>query len=51
MQLTDQLMLGLAYDKETTDLGNTAFNAGSFEVFLRYELKTRYNKVLTPRFF
>jgi len=51
MQLTDQLMLGLAYDKETTDLGNTAFNDGSFEVFLRYEFKTRYNKVLTPRFF
>ncbi|WP_076551387.1 PorP/SprF family type IX secretion system membrane protein [Maribacter ulvicola] len=51
MQITDQLMLGLAYDKETTDLGNTAFNDGSFEVFLRYEFKTRYNKVLTPRFF
>ncbi|WP_422653167.1 PorP/SprF family type IX secretion system membrane protein [Cellulophaga lytica] len=33
-QLSDQLMLGLAYDKETTDLGNTSFNDGSFEVFL-----------------
>ncbi|MFD0796119.1 type IX secretion system membrane protein PorP/SprF [Maribacter chungangensis] len=51
MQVSDQFMVGLAYDKETTQLGNTAFNDGSFEVFLRYEFKTRYNKVLTPRFF
>ncbi len=51
MQLTDQLMIGLAYDRETTALGGTQFNDGSFEVFLRYEFKTRYNKVLTPRFF
>ncbi|KPM30400.1 Hypothetical protein I595_3562 [Croceitalea dokdonensis DOKDO 023] len=51
MQLSDQLMIGLAYDRETTALGGTQFNDGSFEVFLRYELKTRYRKVLTPRFF
>lgn len=50
-QLTDGLMLGLAYDREITELGNTAFNDGSFEVFLRYELRTRYKKVITPRFF
>ena len=51
MQLTDQLMLGLAYDRETTELGGTTFNDGSFEIFLRYEFNTRYKKVLTPRFF
>ncbi|MEN1783633.1 MAG: type IX secretion system membrane protein PorP/SprF [Bacteroidota bacterium] len=51
MQLTNQLMLGLAYDRETTELGNAAFNDGSFEVFLRYEFKNRYKRVLTPRFF
>lgn len=50
-QISDQLMLGLAYDKETTELGNTAFNDGSFEVLLRYELLTRYKRVITPRFF
>lgn len=50
-QLSDQFMIGLAYDKETTELGNTSFNAGSFEIMLRYELKTKYKKVLTPRFF
>lgn len=50
-QLSDQVLLGLAYDREITELGNTAFNAGSFEVFLRFELLTRYKKVVTPRFF
>jgi len=50
-QISEQLMLGLAYDKETTELGNTSFNAGSFEIMLRYELLTRYKKVITPRFF
>ncbi len=51
IQLSDQFMLGLAYDRETTELGNTAFNDGSFEVFLRYEFLTRYRKVVSPRFF
>lgn len=50
-QITDQLMLGLAYDREVTALGNTSFNDGSFEIMLRYEFLTRYKKVLTPRFF
>ena len=50
-QITDQLNLGLAYDREITELGNTSFNDGSFEVFLRYELFTRYKKIITPRFF
>ena len=50
-QLSEQFLVGLAYDRETTELGNSAFNDGSFEIFLRYEFKTRYKKVLTPRFF
>lgn len=50
-QLSDQLMLGLAYDRETTRLGNASFNDGSFEIMLRYELRTKYKKVITPRFF
>ncbi|WP_430905875.1 PorP/SprF family type IX secretion system membrane protein [Maribacter sp. 2-571] len=50
-QITDQFMLGLAYDKEITELGNTAFNSGSFEIMLRYEFLTKYKKVITPRFF
>jgi len=50
-QLSDAFMVGLAYDREITELGGTQFNDGSFEVLLRYELKTRYKRVLTPRFF
>ncbi len=50
-QINKQFMIGLAYDKETTELGNTAFNDGSFELMLRYEIFNRYKKVLMPRFF
>ncbi|TMM53269.1 type IX secretion system membrane protein PorP/SprF [Maribacter algarum] len=50
-QITDQFMLGLAYDKETTELGNTTFNDGSFEVLLRYEFRSKYKNVIAPRFF
>jgi type IX secretion system PorP/SprF family membrane protein len=50
-QITDQLMLGLAYDRETTALGGTQFNDGSFEVFLRFELVKSFQKLVSPRFF
>lgn len=50
-QITEQLMLGLAYDRETTDLGGTQFNDGSFEVFLRFELQKSFRRLVSPRFF
>lgn len=50
-QISDSLLLGFAYDRETTDLGDTTFNDGSFEVFLRFELFNEYDRMLTPRFF
>lgn len=50
-QVTDQIMLGLAYDRETTDLGGTQFNDGSFEIFLRLELLKRFQRTVSPRFF
>lgn len=50
-QISDQFMVGLAYDKETTDLGGTQFNDGSFEVLLRYELVKAFQKLVSPRFF
>ncbi len=50
-QISDQLMLGLAYDRETTELGGTQFNDGSFEVFLRFELVKSFEKLVSPRFF
>ncbi|ADY30252.1 PorP/SprF family type IX secretion system membrane protein [Cellulophaga lytica] len=51
IQATQRLMVGLAYDKETTALGGTTFNDGSFEVFLRYDFKSKFRNALTPRFF
>lgn len=50
-QITDQIMLGLAYDRETTELGATRFNDGSFEIFLRLELLKRFQRTVSPRFF
>ncbi len=50
-QLSDQFMVGLAYDKETTELGSTTFNDGSFEVYLRFELVRSYRRLVSPRFF
>tara|TARA_R110002072_G_scaffold41085_1_gene115760 strand:+ start:1214 stop:2152 length:939 start_codon:yes stop_codon:yes gene_type:complete len=48
-QMTDELFLGFGYDRETTDL--TKFNDGSFEVFLRFELFKKPERILSPRFF
>ena len=48
-QLSDSLMVGFGYDRETTDL--QAFNDGSFELMLRFELFQKYSRVITPRFF
>ena len=50
-QVTDQIMLGLAYDHEVTELGGTQFNEGSFEVFLRLELLKSFQRTISPRFF
>lgn len=50
-QITDQLMIGLAYDRETTELGGTQFNDGSFEIFLRLELLKSFQRTVSPRFF
>lgn len=50
-QITDQIMLGLAYDRETTELGGTQFNDGSFELFLRLELLKAFQRTVSPRFF
>jgi len=48
-QVTDQLMLGFAYDRETTELQQ--YNDGSFEFMLRYELFNRKKSLISPRFF
>ena len=50
-QVNEQMMIGFAYDRETTELGNSVFNDGSYELFLRFELFNSYDRLITPRFF
>lgn len=47
-QATEGLFLGMAYDRETTDLQQ--FNDGSFEFFVRFEI-FKNARIITPRFF
>lgn len=48
-QVTDGLMIGLAYDRETTELQQ--YNDGSYEVFLRFEILKNPKRLISPRFF
>lgn len=50
-QISDQMMIGFAYDRETTQLGNALYNDGSYELFMRFELFNSYDRIITPRFF
>ncbi len=50
-QISDQFTIGMAYDKEVTELGAVQFNQGSYEIFLRYELVKSFKKLVSPRFF
>lgn len=50
-QISDQFLIGLAYDREITDLGATTFNDGSFEVILRYDFLKSLGNLKSPRFF
>jgi type IX secretion system PorP/SprF family membrane protein len=48
-QATNSWFIGYGYDLETTRLSN--YNSGSHEIFLRYELFNKYDRIITPRFF
>lgn len=48
-QITDGLFVGYGYDLETTKLAN--YNSGSHEIFLRFELFKRDDRIVSPRFF
>jgi type IX secretion system PorP/SprF family membrane protein len=48
-QITDNLYLGYAYDREMTKLVN--YNSGSHEIFLRFEFSNKYGRITSPRFF
>lgn len=48
-QITDGLFIGYGYDMETTKLEN--YNSGSHEIFLRFELFNKFDRITSPRFF
>lgn len=50
-RISDEMFIGLAYDRETTDLGAATFNDGSFEVILRYDFVKNLSNLKSPRFF
>jgi type IX secretion system PorP/SprF family membrane protein len=48
-QASDSWYIGYGYDLDTTKLAN--YNSGSHEIFLRYELFNKVDKIISPRFF
>ncbi|MCV6631111.1 MAG: type IX secretion system membrane protein PorP/SprF [Flavobacteriaceae bacterium] len=50
-QVSDALMVGLAHDREISELGNTKYSGGSYEIFVRLEFIRYLDRILTPRFF
>jgi len=49
LQISDAFYVGYSYDFDTTELDK--YNSGSHEIFLRYEIFKKNNKMTTPRFF
>lgn len=49
--LSDQMMIGLAYDREISELGAATFNDGSFEIIIRYDFIRNIGNLKSPRFF
>ncbi len=48
--ISRSFLVGLAYDREITELGSSAFNDGSFEVILRYDFIRATGNIKSPRF-
>lgn len=48
-QITNQIFAGFGYDFETTDI--QTYNDGSYEFMLRFDVFSKPERVLTPRFF
>lgn len=49
VQVDEAWFFGYSYDFDTTKFVN--YNSGSHELFLRYELFKKNNKIISPRFF
>jgi type IX secretion system PorP/SprF family membrane protein len=50
-QVSPEFLIGLAYDREITELGRAVFNDGSFEIILRYDFIKVADLLKSPRFF
>ncbi|MEX0291462.1 MAG: type IX secretion system membrane protein PorP/SprF [Flavobacteriaceae bacterium] len=50
-QISPEFMIGMAYDREITQLGRAVFNDGSFEIILRYDFIKVLDNLKSPRFF
>ncbi len=50
-RISDEMLIGIAYDREITDLGATTFNDGSFEIIVRYDFIRSVGNLKSPRFF
>ncbi len=48
-QINNNWFIGYGYDMEVTKLAN--YNSGSHEIFLRFEMFKKYDKIISPRFF
>jgi type IX secretion system PorP/SprF family membrane protein len=48
-QINESLFIGYSYDADTSKLAR--YNSGSHEVFLRFDIFNKYNRVATARFF
>jgi hypothetical protein len=49
--ISPAFLIGIAYDREITELGGAIFNDGSFEVILRYDFIRMLGNIKSPRFF
>ena len=48
-QISNSIFIGMAYDYESTSIEN--YSDGSYEVFLRFDIFNKADRVITPRFF
>ena len=48
-QASDQIFIGFGYDYQTTDIED--YSDGSYELMLRFDVFSKPERVLTPRFF
>ncbi|MER3317446.1 MAG: type IX secretion system membrane protein PorP/SprF [Allomuricauda sp.] len=48
-QISNSIFAGIGYDYQTTDI--EAYSDGSYEVFLRFDIFNKSDRIITPRFF